>query len=145
MGFTGYDNRGCQSQGGSWFIFRDKTGWDMKGVISPEGNNDPVSDRVMKSAFDKMASAAERFANGIGADLMRVDFFIGLPENADDDVQFLMNECESVSGYPHFYDRKYLANMWVDGYLNRDQFKMTPEKWELLMKKTQGDRDALHL
>jgi len=142
---TGSDHRGCQSQVGAWLFFGDKTGWDMKGMISPEGGNDPVGDRVLKNAFGRMATYAENFAKGVGADYMRVDFFLGVPEAESEDIRILMNECESVSGWPFYYLRQGLGSAWRDGYLNLDTFSLTPEKWDRLVGNTKYDRDALHL
>lgn len=141
----GSDHRGCQSQSGSWMFFGDKTGWDMKGMINPEGGNDPVGDRVLKNAFGRMSTYAENFAKGVGADYMRVDFFLGTPEAENGDITIMLNECESVSGWPFYYLRQGLGSAWRDGYLNLNTFSLTPEKWDRLMGNTKDDRDSLHL
>jgi len=141
----GSDPRGCQTQTGSWVIFGDKTGWDMKGMIGPVGGNDPMGDRVLSNAFDRLATQAENFAKGVGADLIRVDFFLSVPESEGEDVNIVLNEVESVSGWPYWYARQALGNTWRDGYLSLDSFAVTPEKWDRLVANTKADRDAVHL
>jgi len=142
MFLVGSDSRGCRTQSGAWQIYGDKTGWDLKGMIGSGEGNDAINDRILNNAFDRMVEHAERFAQGVGADMMRVDFFLGFPENVEDDIVIKMNECESVSGHPYWHERQGIASVWRDGYILSDRLLMTPEKWTKLTDNTQSDRDA---
>jgi len=74
-----------------------------------------------------------------------VDFFIGVPEDPTKPLFFVLNENESVSGSPAFYDRQGMVEAWRDGYLLRESWSTTPEKWTSLAEKTQADRDEVGL
>jgi len=145
MFLIGTDNRGCRVNGGSWQIYGDKTGWDLAGMIKPTGGNDALGDRLLEKAFQPMVDYAERFARGVRADLMRVDFFIGIPDKADGEWLIQMNECESVSGHPYWHERHGLGAIWRDGYVLSNRVAMTPKTWSSIVKETQADRDALGL
>eukprot|EP00421_Protoceratium_reticulatum_P031788 CAMPEP_0168464614 /NCGR_PEP_ID=MMETSP0228-20121227/55672_1 /TAXON_ID=133427 /ORGANISM="Protoceratium reticulatum, Strain CCCM 535 (=CCMP 1889)" /LENGTH=450 /DNA_ID=CAMNT_0008480127 /DNA_START=36 /DNA_END=1388 /DNA_ORIENTATION=- len=145
MFLIGNDARGCKIQGGAWHVFSDKTGWDLSGIIKPGGANDETGDRVLREAFDTMVALAERFARGVRADLMRVDFFLGVPTAEHSEWVIKLNECESVSGHPYFHERQHLGSIWRDGYILSNRLSLSPEKWEELSKRTQHDRDAQHL
>jgi len=145
MFLVGSDTRGCKIQSGAWNVYGDKTGWDLSGIIKPGGGNDEIGDLVLREAFDKMAQLAERFARGVRADLMRVDFFLGIPETPSGEWVIKMNECESVSGAPYWYERHGLGGILRDGYILSDRLELNPEKWQQLTTGTQSDRDAQHL
>jgi len=144
---VGQDNRGCQSQCGAWHIYGDKSGWDLKGVRVPNSTSggDEVSDRVIAKAWDKLVAHAETFARGVGADFMRVDFFLGLPDDPEGEIVVKLNECESVSGHEYFHEREGMADVWRDGYVLSDRLPMTSEKWEASVQNTQRLRDEVNL
>jgi len=143
---VGQDNRGCQSRSGAWHVYPDKSGWDLKGIISKKGGSDEVSERIMSSsAWDTLITKAEAFARGVGADLMRVDFFIGFPEDPQEELVIKLNECESVSGHPYWHERDGIADVWRDGYVLSDRMAMTSEQWTGYMDKTQELRDEVTL
>jgi hypothetical protein len=143
---VGQDNRGCQSQSGAWHVYPDKSGWDLKGIISKNGGNDEVSERIMSSsAWNTLLTKAEDFAKGVGADLMRVDFFLGLPEDPKEEIKVRLNECESVSGHPYWHERDGIGGVWRDGYVLSDRMAMTSEQWEATVETTQHLRDEVVL
>jgi len=145
MFLIGTDNRGCRVNTGSWQIYGDKTGWDLSGMIKPSGGNDALGDHLLEKAFQPMVDYAERFARGVRADFMRVDFFIGIPDKADGEWLVEMNECESVSGHPYWHERHGLGAIWRDGYVLSNRVAMNSQKWSSITKNTQADRDALGL
>jgi len=151
MFLIGSDSRGCRTQSGAWQIYGDKTGWDLNGMIGAsdtwlfEGGSDPLNRRILNNAFDRMVEYAEKFAQGVGADMMRVDFFLGIPEDPKADIVIKMNECESVSGHPYWHERQGIGGMWRDGYVLSDRLSMTPDKWAKLNNNTWDDRSAWKL
>jgi hypothetical protein len=92
------------------------------------GGNDEVGALMLASAFDGMIKHAERFATELGADVMRVDFFVGF--NDDGSVDYKLNEAESVSGARYWHERDGIGRAWVDGYVLSDRLSMTPKKWD---------------
>jgi len=147
MLMRGADNRNCQTNPYSWIYYADKekSGWDFTGALAPGQAGDPLGERFKNEIFDDMAKHAENFAMDVGADYMRVDFFIGVPEDPTKPLFFVLNENESVSGSPAFYDRQGMVEAWRDGYLLRESWSTTPEKWTSLAEKTQADRDEVGL
>lgn len=143
MFFVGDGPRGCKIYPGAWSILGDKTGWDLKGMIGQPGGNDEISDAVLEHAFDGMVTHAERFATEVGADVMRVDFFLGFGE--DGSVTYKLNEAESVSGARYWHERDQIGRAWVDGYVLSDRMRMTPEKWDLFNEQAENARLANHL
>lgn len=141
----GADNRNCQTNIFSWYYFADKSGWDFTGPVAAGEAGDELGGRLKNEIFDDMLKHSENFAADIGADYMRVDFFIGVPEDKKKPLFFKLNECESVSGAAAYYDRQGMGEAWRDGYVLRDSWSTTPEKWVDLVKKTQADRDEVHL
>eukprot|EP00419_Tripos_fusus_P022947 CAMPEP_0172720610 /NCGR_PEP_ID=MMETSP1074-20121228/77281_1 /TAXON_ID=2916 /ORGANISM="Ceratium fusus, Strain PA161109" /LENGTH=439 /DNA_ID=CAMNT_0013546149 /DNA_START=71 /DNA_END=1390 /DNA_ORIENTATION=+ len=144
MFFFGEDDRGCKVNVGSWQVYGDKTGWDLNGIIQPGGGNDALGDRILEEAFQPMVDYAEKFAKGVQADFMRVDFFLRQPANTGGDWMIEMNECESVSGMRHTLERLGLGAIWRDGYV-MSRLKMTGEKYTRISDNTQADRDKLEL
>jgi hypothetical protein len=140
MFFIGMDARGCRAQSGSVQLYADKTGWDMKGIIGPVGTNDALTDVILTKYFDQVVQAAEQFAQGVGADLMRADFFIALPESGESKIA--MNEPESVSGHPYWHERQQMASILRDGYILSKRLKMTSDKWTDIMTRAATDRTA---
>jgi len=147
MLLRGADNRNCKTNIFSWYYYadEDKSGWDFTGALAPGQDGDEIGDRVKSDIFDDMFKHAEIFATDVGADYMRVDFFIGVPVDKQKPLFFALNECESVSGAPAFYDRQGMGEAWRDGYVLRDSWSTTSEKWTSLVEKTQADRDEVHL
>jgi len=143
--FFGMDARGCRVNVGSWIIYGDKTGWDLNGIVRPGGKNDPFGDLLLEEAFQTMANYAERFARSLEADFMRVDFFLRAPDQeGGDDWVIEMNECESVSGMQHTFERQGLGEIWRDGYI-LSRLAMTGPKYQKIRDNTQGARDKWKL
>merc|ERR550537_354331 len=92
----------------------------------------------MKQVFDDLSKHSEKFATAVGADVMRVDFFIGFRE--DDSVEIKMNEAESVSGARYPWERDGLGRAWVDGYVLSDRMKMTSAKWDQITSLVENAR-----
>jgi len=138
MTFIGEDPRGCVSQDPAWHYFRDGTGWDLKGMLGSTAGNDEVSDLVLSSAFDGMVENAEKFATVVGADSMRVDFFVGF--RPDGSVDYKVNEVESISGARYWHERDGLGRAWVDGYVLSDRMKMTSAKWDQITSLAESAR-----
>lgn len=126
MYFVGDDPRGCKSFNSAWSYNGDNTGWDLNGMRG-EGMNDEVGDLVA-SAFDGISRAAEKFVATVGAEAMRVDFFLGF--NDDGSVDFKLNEVECLSGARYWHERDGIGRAWVDGYVLSDRVKMTASKWD---------------
>jgi len=145
MFFFGEDDRGCKINVGSWQIYGDKTGWDLQGIIHPRGGNDALGDRILEEAFQPMVDYAERFSRSVEADFMRVDFFLRPPDSpTGGDWVIEMNECESVSGMRHTFERQGIGAIWRDGYV-MSRLAMTETKYEKISNNTRADRDNLHL
>jgi hypothetical protein len=144
MFFFGMDDRGCRVNVGTWQIYGDKTGWDLSGIIQPGGGNDALGDRLLKEAFQPMVNYAERFARSVEADLMRVDFFLA-PDPNGKGWKIEMNECESVTGMQHTYERQGLGAIWRDGYIMSDRLAMNPEKYKQIRANVVKDRTKLNL
>jgi hypothetical protein len=141
--FVGQDPRGCTSYIGAWQYNRDKTGWDFNGMLGGPEERDEISELVLTQAFDELVTHSETFATAVGADVMRVDFFIGF--NDDNSVDYKLNEAESVSGARYYHERDGLARAWVDGYVNSGRLKMTPAKWNQIYQETEDARAANQL
>jgi len=141
--FVGDDPRGCTSYIGAWQYNRDKTGWDFNGMLGGKEERDKVSELVLEKAFDELVTHSEKFATAVGADVMRVDFFIGF--NDDNSVDYKLNEAESVSGARYYHERDGLARAWVDGYVVSGRLKMTPQKWNHIYQETEEARATNHL
>merc|ERR1719436_2308464 len=106
---------------------------------------DDISQAFLDKAFDKVVKYAEAFAKGIGADLTRVDFFIG-GLDTDGEPIINLNEGETVSGYLYEHERFGMGSVWRDGYvLREDGIDMTPEKWDVYMSHMVADREASNL
>jgi len=140
MWFVGMDARGCRTQTGSVQLYADKSGWDMKGIIGPVGTNDELTDLFLTKYFDEVVEAAENFAEGVGADMMRADFFIALPESGEPKI--VMNEPESVSGHPYWHERQQIGSILRDGYILSKRLKMTSDKWTDIFTRATADRKA---
>jgi hypothetical protein len=143
MFFVGQDSRGCNSLSGSWSVYGDKTGWDMKGMIGAGGGNDEINQAFMDKAFDKVVKYAETFAQGIGADYTRVDFFLGTDSSGEPIIK--LNEAETVSGAKYVYERLGMATVWRGGYLLSNRFHIDPEKWDWTMDTVTKARDFYSL
>jgi hypothetical protein len=143
MFFVGDGPRGCKSYPGAWSILGDGTGWDLNGMIGTPGGNDEISDAFLAHAFDGVVQHSESFAKEVGADVMRVDFFIGF--NEDGSVTYKLNEAESVSGARYWHEREQIGRAWVDGYILSDRMRMTPEKWDRFTELAEKSRAANHL
>jgi hypothetical protein len=141
--FVGQDPRGCTSYIGAWQYNRDKTGWDFNGMLGGKEKRDEISELVLNKAFDELVTHSENFATAVGADVMRVDFFIGF--NDDNSVDYKLNEAESVSGARYYHERDGLARAWVDGYVNSGRLRMTPQKWNQIYQETEDARAANQL
>jgi len=138
--FVGEDPRGCGSPNSAWSLFRDKTGWDLNGMVGTPEGNDEVGDLVLASAFDGIVRHAEKFAKEVGADVMRVDFFVGF--NDDGSVEYKLNEAESVSGARYWHERDGIGRAWVDGYVLSDRMKMTSSKWDRVVSLVEDAKAA---
>jgi hypothetical protein len=143
MFFVGDDPRGCTVYSGAWSVLGDGTGWDLKGMVNGVGENDEVSDAVLQHALDGLVKHSESFAKEVGADVMRVDFFLGFED--DGSVTFKLNEAESVSGARYWHERDQIGRAWVDGYILSDRMKMTPQKWDQFTEVAENSRRANHL
>merc|ERR1711904_478322 len=100
-------------------------------------------DLVLASAFDQMVKHAEKFATVVGADVMRVDFFVGF--NDDGSVDFKLNEAESVSGARYGHERDGIGRAWVDGYVLSDRLRMTSSKWDHVVSLVEDAKAANNL
>jgi hypothetical protein len=138
MYFVGDDPRGCKSFNSAWSYNGDKTGWDLKGMRG-EGVNDEVGDLVA-AAFDGISRAAEKFVAAVGADVMRVDFFLGF--NDDGSVEYKLNEVESISGSRYWHERDGMGRAWVDGYVLSDRVRMTSSKWDKVVRLVEDAKAA---
>lgn len=142
--FVGEDPRGCVSYAGAWSLFGDRTGWDFNGMRDdPLETHDEVSELVINKALEGMIASSEKFATAVGADIMRVDWFLGFRD--DGSVDYKMNECESVSGARYHHERDGLGRAWVDGYVLSGHMQMTGEKWDRIVQDTEHARAANHL
>merc|ERR1712008_652412 len=122
-----------------------KTGWDLKGIIKPRGGNNEFGDRLLEEAFQPMVDFAERFARSVEADFMRVDFFLRPPdEETGGDWTIEMNECESVTGSQHTFERRGLEAIWRDGYI-MSRLAMDSEKYKKIRNNTQEARNEWKL
>jgi hypothetical protein len=145
MFIFGMDHRGCRVHVGAWQIYGDKTGWDLKGIIKPRGGNDELGDRLLEEAFQPMVDYAERFARSLEADFMRVDFFLRPPDaETGGDWKIEMNECESVTGSQHTFERRGLEAIWRDGYI-MSRLAMDSEKFQKIRNNTQEARNEWKL
>jgi len=148
MWFIGQDSRGCQVQSGAFRLYADRTGWDLKGIVDEKsrGNNDPLTDLILEKYFDRLVAAAETYVNDVGADIMRADFFIGIPESGEGVIK--MNEPESVSGDASWWERQAMASIVRDGYIFADKISLGPapsSKWDQIMARAQSNRTANNL
>jgi len=139
MFFVGEDSRGCVSYQGAWSVLGDRTGWNLNGI----SGSDEVAELVMNQAFDDLVKHSEKFATEVGADVMRVDFFIGFRDGGK--VEIRMNEAESVSGARYAWERDGLGKAWVDGYVLSDRMKMTSGKWDMIYMETERARSNANL
>jgi len=144
MFLFGMDHRGCRVHVGAWQIYGDKTGWDLNGIIKPSGGNDEFGDKLLDEAFQPMVNYAERFARSLEADFMRVDFFLRPPDKENLDWKIEMNECESVTGAQHTFERRGIEAIWRDGYI-MSRLAMTPYKYAKIRNNTQAARDGWRL
>lgn len=140
--FIGQDARGCNVGSGAWMIYGDKTGWAMDGPLSDAA--DASARAFMEKFYDRVVAYAEAFAAGIGADFTRADFFLAGMED-DQEPVIKLNEGETVSGLKYVHERVGLGDVWRDGYVVSNRFRMTPERWEVYMGRVQNDRDAFGL
>merc|ERR1719401_2145188 len=140
----GSDSRGCQVGAGAWTIFRDGSGWDLGGMAGTSPL-DAINKIFMEKFFAKTVEYAEAFAQGVGADYTRVDFFLSGFGEGDEPV-VLLNEVETVSGFTYQVERLGIGSVWRDGYVLRESgIRVTPEKWDRFMDDMEADREANNL
>jgi len=131
----GEDARGCASTSGAWKIYGNGNGWNLNGMLHEK--DDAQSQVFMREWFPKVKDFGSKMVTHIGADLARVDFFLG----QDGLVQ--LNEIETVSGTWYEHERRELGDIWRDGYIVSGRLAITQQKWEKRIEDTSEDRDKL--
>ena len=146
MYMNGQDDRGCDVAPGSWVVYGNgELGWDLAGAHTgglSKSTKDKASRKFMQKFFRKAKAIAERFASKVGADLFRVDMFIGgFGEKETPNIK--VNEVESVTGNPFPLERQVLGELWRDGYVANGRVAMDTPKWEQLIDNMREERDAV--
>jgi len=131
----GMDERGCKMTSGTWKVYGNGDGWNLNGLLHEK--DDAESDLFMQSFYPQVTSLAEKFAAHLGADVARVDFFIG------EGGVVKLNEVETVTGSWYEIERRELGDLWRDGYLASGRMAMDPLKWQQRLAHTEQDRDHL--
>jgi hypothetical protein len=131
----GMDERGCKMTSGTWKVYGNGAGWNLHGLLNEE--DDAESTTFMRDFYPQISTLAERFATHLGADVARVDFFIG------EGGVVKLNEVETVSGSWYEIERRELGDLWRDGYLASGRMEMDPAKWQKRLADTSADRDHL--
>jgi hypothetical protein len=131
----GEDSRGCASTNGAWKIYGNGNGWNLNGMLHEK--DDAESAVFMSEWFPQVKDFGSKMVTHIGADLARVDFFLG------QDGLVELNEIETVSGTWYEHERRELGDIWRDGYIVSGRLAITQEKWEQRIEDTAEDRDKL--
>jgi len=131
----GEDERGCSSTCGSWKVYGNGNGWNLNGMLKEK--DDAESEIFMRDWFPKVKDLGSKMVKHIGADLARVDFFLG------QDGLVELNEIETVSGAWYEHERRELGDIWRDGYIVAGRLSITQAKWDSRMQHADEDRSKL--
>ena len=99
--------------------------------------DDAQSQVFMQDWFPKVQDLGSKMVTHIGADLARVDFFLG------EGGLVKLNEIETVSGTWYEHERRELGDIWRDGYIVSGRLAITQQKWEKRIEDASEDRDKL--
>jgi len=131
----GDDERGCTSTSGSWKVYGNGNGWNLHGMLNEK--DDAESAIFMRDWFPKIQDFGSKMVRHIGADVARVDFFLG------QDGLVKLNEIETVSGTWYEHERRELGDIWRDGYIVSGRLAITQAKWDTRIKDADEDRNKL--
>lgn len=131
----GEDVRGCQSTSGSWKVYGNGEGWNLNGMLHEK--DDASSAAFMADWFPQVKELGEKMATFIGADVTRVDFFLG------EGGVVKLNEVETVSGTWYEHERRELGDIWRDGYIMSGRLSVTEAKWRTRIEDADEDRNKL--
>jgi len=131
----GEDARGCQCTSGSWKVYGNGDGWNLNGMVHEK--DDASSAVFMEEWWPQVQELGEKMATHMGADVARVDFFLG------EGGVVKLNEVETVSGTWYEHERRELGDIWRDGYIVSGRLEVTEAKWHQRIEDADEDRTKL--